>query len=216
MRRAALLLLALGSGLAPSAASQTPRVGLVVGLWSKPEPNGARRAMVQVQDLLKDPTWAQALDQNFNIRLSFHLEIWRSRQGWMDDFQRSTEWSTLIQKEPLEGQYKVTRIVLSGPEEFRFTTREELEKWVGSINLVDALPQGTGSFYYVVTLRITPLTDEEIEELERFLAGQSAAPPGPGGGSLGKSVRRFLLRLAGLPWEELEARSEKFSVTRRR
>jgi hypothetical protein len=216
MRRAAFGLLALGLGLAPSAASQTPRVGLVVGLWSKPEPNGARRAMVQVQDLLNDPTWSQALDQNFNIRLSFHMEIWRSREGWIDDFQRSTEWSTLIQKEPLEGQYKVTRIVLSGSEEFRFTTREELDKWVGSINLVDALPQGTGTFYYTVTLRITPLTDEEMEELERFLAGQSAVPPGPGGSSIGKSVRRFLLRLAGLPWEELEARSGKFTVTRRR
>lgn len=215
MRRRALAVLAFGLALAPSAASQTPRVGVVVGLSPQAEPNGARRPRVQVQDFLSDPRWSQALDQLFPIRFSFRLEIWRSREGWVDDFQRATEWSSVIQREPLEDQYRVTRIQLSGPEEFRFTTKEELARWIGTINLVDVLPQGTGTFYYTITLRITALTDEEMEELERFLAGQSEPQVRPERSSLGRSLRRFLLRLAGLPWEELEARSEKFTVRRR-
>lgn len=216
MRRAGLFALALGLGLATSAASQTPRVGLVVGLAPQGEPNGARRAMVQVQDLLTNPRWIQALDQQaFPIRLSFHLEIWRSRDGWIDDFQRSTDWTTIIQKEPLEEQYLVTRIVRAGPEDFRFATLDELDRWVRAPNVVDALPQGTGTFYYTVTLRITALTDQEMEELERFLAGQPDLPAGPERGSVGRWWRRFLLRMAGLPREELESRSPKFTVRRR-
>jgi len=214
MRRTGMWVLALGVGLATSAAGQTQRVGLVVGL-APAEANGARKAMVQVQDLLNDQRWAQALDQSFPIRLTFRLEIWRSRQGWIDDFQRATEWSSLIQREPLEDQYRVTRILLSGPEEFRFTTRQELDRWVRAINLVDAPPQGAGTFYYTVTLRITALSDDDMEELDRFLAGLPAEPSRERS-SIGRSVRRFLLRVAGLPWEELEVRSDKFTVTRKR
>jgi uncharacterized protein DUF4390 len=214
MRRAAFALAALGFGLVSSAASQT-RVGLVVGLYQQPEPNGARKALVQVRDLLADPRWSQALDQSFPIRLSFRLEIWHSRDGWIDAFQRATEWSTVIQWEPLEDQYRVRRILLSGEEEFRFTGREELDRWIRQINLVDALPQGTGTFYYNVKLRITALSDDDMEELERFLAGQSGASPRPERSSIGRSVRRFLLRMAGLPWEELEVKSGKFTARRR-
>jgi dsDNA-binding SOS-regulon protein len=213
MRRSALALLALGLGAVPSAVAQ-PRVGLVVGLYDKAEPNGARKALVQVKDLLADLRWSQALDQSFPIRLSFRLEIWRSREGWVDDFQRATEWSTVIQWEPLEDQYRLTRILRSGVEEFRFTSKEELDRFVRQINLVDAVPQGTGTFYYNVNLRITALSDDDMEELERFLAGQSGTPAPPQRSSIGRSVRRFLLRMAGLPWEELEVKSGKFTVRR--
>lgn len=214
--RSRFAVLGLLLSLATPVAAQ-PRVGLVVGLSPNAEPTGARKARVQVQDLLADLRWAQALEQAFPIRLNYRLEVWRSREGWVDDFQRAAEWNTVIQREPLEDQYRVQRFLLSGQEEFRFATREELERWVRQINEVDVLPQGTGTFYYTVTLRITALSDEDMEELERFLAGQAAAQPGaPGGGSsIGRSLRRFLLRMAGLPMEELEVQSERFVVRRR-
>ena len=215
MRRALLLIALLsGGGLLTAASGQTTRVGLVVGLDPQTEPNGARRALVQVQDLLRDPRWSTALDQSFPIRLTFRLEIWRSREGWIDDFQRATEWSTVIQREPLEDQYHVTRILLSGAEEFRFATQELLDHWISATNKVDALPQGTGTFYYTVTVRITALSDDDMEELERFLSGQTGAPPRERS-SIGRSLRRFLLRMAGLPWEELEAKSGKFTVKKK-
>ena len=215
MFRARLPVLLLGLALAGPAAAQTPRVALVVGL-SQPEPNGGRQAQVQMQDLLNDPAWRTALEQAFPIRLSFHLEIWRSREGWVDQFQRATDWSSVIQWEQLEDQYKVTTILRSGPEERRFATRQELENWTRSIFLVDALPEGTGTFYYNVTLSISALSDEDMEELERFLAGMPDSQIRPQQSSIGRSLRRFLLRLAGLPRAELQARSGKFAVTRRR
>jgi hypothetical protein len=214
MRR--VLFAALALGLLPTlpAFAQTPRVSLVVALGPDNLPLHARRARVQVRDLLTDKRWSDALEQLFPIRLSFRLEIWRSRDGWIDEFQRAAEWSTVIQREPLQDQYRVTRLLLSGPEEFRFDTRDKLEQWLRYTTEVDALPGGTGSFYYTVTLTITALSNEDMEALERFLAGQPAAPAQPENNSIGKRVRQFLLRIAGLPWEELEVRSEKFRVAR--
>ncbi len=214
LRRALPILLALAPALPVTA--QTPRVSLSVTLSPPVTPTGARRPRVQVRDLLADPRWSQALiEQSFPLRLSFRLEIWRSREGWIDEFQRAAEWSTVIQFEPLEEQFHVTRLFLSGPEEFRFATRDSLERWIRSINEVDALPQGTGTFYYNVTLTITALSDADMEELDRFLNGD-VGPPKPSQGSLGRSVRRFLLRVAGLPWDELELRSDKFRIVGRR
>lgn len=213
MRRLLLAALAWGSLAAVPAVAQAPRVAVSVALGPDNLPFHARRARVQVKDLLGDKRWSDALEQLFPIRLSFRLEIWRSRDGWIDEFQRAAEWSIVIQREPLQDQYRVTRILLSGPEEFRFATRDLLEKWLGYATEVDALPEGTGNFYYTVTLTITALSNQDMEALERFLAGQPAAPAEPENNSIGKRVRQFLLRIAGLPWEELEVRSEKFKVT---
>ena len=210
MRRTPILLLLLGLAMAAPAAAQT-RVSLVVRLAPPRDPTGARRAWVTVKDLLADSRWSQALEQSFPIRLSFRLEIWRSRAG-LDEFQRATEWSTVVQRQPLEDQYRVTQILLSGPVEHRYSTRDELIKALGTTSEIDALPTGTGTFYYNVTLRITALSDEDMEELERFLAGDTNAPPASERSSIGRSVRRFLLRVAGLPWTELEARSEMFRI----
>jgi hypothetical protein len=212
MLRVFAAVLALGSLLAAPAAAQRPKVGLTVRLGPDTFPRGVRYAHVQVRSLFADPDWANALDQSFPIRLTYRMEIWRSRDGWIDEFQRATEWSTVIQYEPLQDQYRVTELLLSGPVETRFQTRDELARWIGITREVDALPVGAGSFYYDVKLRISALSDEDMEEIEQFLAGGQATPSRPERSSIGRSFRRFLLRLAGLPGEELTVRTERFRV----
>ena len=201
MLRILAAVLALGSLLTAPAAAQRPKVGLSVQLGPDTFPRGVRYARVQVRSLFADPDWADALDQSFPIRLTYRMEIWRSRDGWIDEFQRATEWSTVIQYEPLQDQYRVTELLLSGPVETRFQTRDELARWIGITREVDALPVGAGSFYYDVKLRISALSDEDMEEIEQFLAGGQATPTRPERSSIGRSFRRFLLRLAGLPGE---------------
>jgi hypothetical protein len=212
MLRVLAAVLALGSLLTAPAAAQRPKVGLSVRLGPDTFPRGVRYAHVQVRSLFADPDWADALDQSFPIRLTFRMEIWRSRDGWIDEFQRATEWSTVIQYEPLQDQYRVTELLLSGPVESRFQTRDELSRWIGITREVDALPVGAGSFYYDVKLRISALSDEDMEEIEQFLAGGQATPARPERSSIGRSFRRFLLRLAGMPGEELTVRTERFRV----
>jgi hypothetical protein len=212
MLRILAAVLAFGSLLTAPAAAQRPKVGLSVQLGPDTFPRGVRYARVQLRSLFADPDWANALDQSFPIRLTYRMEIWRSRDGWIDEFQRATEWSTVIQYEPLQDQYRVTELLLSGPVETRFQTRDELARWIGITREVDALPVGAGSFYYDVKLRISALSDEDMEEIEQFLAGGQVTPSRPERSSIGRSFRRFLLRLAGLPGEELTVRTERFRV----
>lgn len=207
---AASLLWGAFAAVAPLA-SQAPRVNLMVTLAPEKNPGAGRRPWIQVRDLLADRRWSDALDQAFPIRMQFRLEIWRSREGWLDDFQRATEWTMVIQREPLQDVYRVTRILLQGPEQFQFATRDDLARWVRQVNQVEVLPRGTGTFYYNVLLRITALSDEDMEELERFLAGDTATTPRQPS-SIGRSLRRFLLRLGGLPLQDLDERSERFVV----
>ena len=211
MRRFLLpLLLCVALGI-PGAAAQAPRVNLSVRLAPDSLPNGARRPWIQIRNLIPDPTWSEALDNAFPVRLEFRLEIWRGRDGWIDDFQRATEWNVVIQREPLQDVYRVTRFLLSGPEEFRFATRDELDAWIRQVNQIDAVPRGTGSFYYNVTLRISALSNEDMEELERFLSGDPNAPKHQAS-PLIRALRGFFLRMAGLPQQTLEAKSERFVV----
>jgi hypothetical protein len=212
MRRAALFVLLFGAGLGGSGAfAQAPRVNLSVRLAPDSMPNGARRPWIQVRNLIPDPIWSEALDKTFPVRLEFRVEIWRGRDGWIDDFQRATEWSVVIQREPLQDIYRVTRILLSGPEEFRFATRDELDAWIRQVNQIDVVPRGAGSFYYNVSLRISALSQEDMEELERFLSGDPNAPRHQAS-PLIRALRGFFLRMAGLPQQTLEAKSERFTV----
>jgi hypothetical protein len=211
MVRRSLGLLLVGLLAGPRLAAQAnPRVSLLVSLHPEEDARGARKPQVQLRDLLADKRWSQALDQAFPIRLTFRLEIWK--EGVIDEFQRATEWTTVIQPEPLQEQYRVTVLLRAGPQEYRFNTRDELARWIGLPNVVEAVPQGRGTFYYNVSLKIIALSDEDMEELERFLAGQPDTSREPERGSLGRSLRKFLLRVAGLPLEQLEARSSVFRV----
>jgi hypothetical protein len=210
LRLLLLLLLPLALGVTNGSA-QTPRVDLSVRLSPDSMPNGARRPWIQVRNLIPDPVWSDAMDKAFPVRLEFRLEIWRGREGWIDDFQRATEWNVVIQREPLQDVYRVTRFLLSGPEEFRFATRDELDAWIRQINQIDVLPRGSGSFYYNVILRISALSNEDMEELERFLSGDPNAPRHQTS-ALIRALRGFFLRLAGLPQQTLEARSDRFTV----
>jgi len=211
MRRLPLLALVLGLVSAGTVEAQQ-RVELRVSLGPDTFPMHARAPRVQVSNLLADKRWSDALDKLFPIRLDYRLEIWRSREGWIDEFQRAAEWATVVQREPLQDQYRVTLLLLSGPQEHRFPTREEVARYLNYTNEVDALPRGTGTFYYTVTLSITALTEADIERLERFLAGQPAAPAGPSRNSLGRRFQNVLLRMAGLPWDQREEKSPPFRV----
>jgi hypothetical protein len=212
MRRLSLLALLVGLVSAAPVGAQEQRVELRVSLGPDSFPMKARAARVTVRNLLADRRWSDALEQLFPVRLDYRMEIWRSRGGWIDEFQRATEWSTVVQKEPLQDQYRVTLLLLSGPQELRFPTQNELARYLNYTNEVDALPKGTGTFYYTVTLTITALSEKDIEALERFLAGQPAAPAVPERSSLMQRFRQILLRAAGLPWDELEGKSPPFRV----
>jgi hypothetical protein len=215
MRRS-LLLLALATGLGSPAGAQSGRVSVELGL-DEPQRGRAPLPVVSLRNLVGDARWIDALDRSLPIVVGHRLELWRSREGWIDELVRSFEWQVIVTKEPLQEEYAVT-VILAGsrPQRpTRFTDRDSALAHLQRPTKIDLTPSRGGRYYYTLAARLTALTDADMDQLERFLAGeQDLEISDRGGTAVGRAVRRFLLRIAGLPSEVLVNRSAQFVVER--
>jgi hypothetical protein len=147
--------------------------------------------------------------------LHYRVEVWRSRDGWFDVFARQAEWDVLVRHEPLLDQYTLLTFVGPTRQERRYATLDALGAALSFAYQVNVRPAESGRYYYAASLQVSTLSDSDLDELERFLAGDLKAEERGGenlGDALGRGATRFLLRLAGLPSLRLEARSELFVV----
>jgi hypothetical protein len=159
--------------------------------------------------------WLAALRSGLPVRLHYRVEVWRSRGAWFDTFERQAEWDVLVRHEPLLDQYTLLRFVGAARQERRYATLDALGAALAFAYQVNVRPIDPGRYYYAASLQVTTLSDSDLDELERFLAGDLNGTPERGqnlGDALGRGATRFLLRLAGLPTLSLEARSEHFIV----
>ena len=62
------------------------------------------------RNLLEDTPWLRTPAQGLPVRLQYRLEIWRSREAWLDDVVRQLEWTIVVRHEPLLDQFTVTRL----------------------------------------------------------------------------------------------------------
>jgi len=209
---AALVALSLGAaGALPG--QQLPPVHLDVRLTS-PSASGSRAPIVQSRDLLSDDRWVSALRSGLPVRLHYRLEVWRSREGWFDNFERQTQWDVVVRHEPLLDQYSLLTIIAGRGQERRYATIDALSAALGFSFQVNVKPTQSGRYYYAATLEISTLSDSDLDELRRFLEGDPDDAGGKDkvGDVLGRGATRLLLRLAGLPTLRLEARSGAFEV----
>jgi hypothetical protein len=147
--------------------------------------------------------------------MKYRVEVWRVRSDWFDALERAFEWETVVQYEPLTDQYAKTVFFGGSPRSFqRFQTLQELERDLEKVNQVNISPAASGQYYFTATLQIRTLNDEEVEELERFLQGEPEHDRPNEPGAVSRAAKRLLLRFGGLPYEELEAKSERFEVRR--
>ncbi|MFI5234235.1 MAG: DUF4390 domain-containing protein [Gemmatimonadales bacterium] len=215
MRRA-LLFVAAAVLLGPrTLRAQDVEVALAVDLTPDTATNGARQALIQINHLLDDPRIDAMLGSGFPVRLHYRLELWRSRSGWLDAFERSVEWDVLVRHEPLLDQYTVTTVDSRRTRTDRYAGREGLAAGVHRLTRIAIQPTRAAQYYYVVTLDVTTLSDTDIKELETFLQGD-VGPAATGtedvGSALGRGVRRLLLHVVGLPSLRLETRSTSFRL----
>jgi hypothetical protein len=196
------------------AAQALPSVRLDVRLTA-PAPSGARAPIVQSKNLLSDGRWVSALRSGLPVRLHYRLEVWRSRDGWFDNFERQTQWDVVVQHEPLLDQYSLLTLVGGRGQERRYATLDALSAALGFSFQVNVQPGRAGRYYYAAALEISTLSDSDLDELRRFLEGDPDDPGGKGkaGDVLGRGATRLLLRIAGLPTLRLEARSASFEIT---
>jgi uncharacterized protein DUF4390 len=209
----ALLILA---PLSHPAAQQSHSVRLLVTLAPDSAPGGARAPIVRSENLLGgDNRWLSALRSGLPVRLHYRVEVWQSREGWFDIFTRQAEWDVLVRHEPLLDQYTLLTFAGARRQERRYATLDALGAALAFAYLVNVRPTEEGRYYYAASLQVSTLSDSDLDELERFLAGdlgRAAQGGGNFGDALGRGATRFLLRLAGLPSLRLEAKSDRFSV----
>jgi hypothetical protein len=207
----------LGTVAAGNLAAQEPQpVRLHVILTQDSSPRGARAPIVRSENLLvPESRWLQALRSGLPVRLHYRVEVWRSRDGWFDNFARQVEWDVVVRHEPLLDQYTLLTLVGARRQERRYATLDALGAALAFAYQVNVRPEEKGSYYYAGLLQVSTLSDSDLDELERFLAGDLGQSDQGGesfGDALGRGTTRFLLRLAGLPSLRLEARSPRFVV----
>lgn len=195
------------------AAAQSRSVTVSMSLDTATNRTGGRKPIISLRGLLADTRWYEALENSLPIVVSYSLETWRSRDGWIDEFSGLVEWQAIIIKEPLQEEYAITRIAGGRPERpLRFAVRDSAIRELDKPQRVEWMPQRPGRFYYTLSVRITALSDRDMDQLERFLAGDPTLETPEPGTTVGRGIRRFLLRIAGLPSQVLGARSEQFDV----
>jgi hypothetical protein len=197
------------------ATAQSQPVRLTVRLAADSAPSGSRVPVVRSENLLSDGRWLSALRSGLPVRLHYRVEVWRSRGGWFDAFERQAEWDVVLRHEPLLDQYTVLTIFSGRVQERRYATLDALGTALAFAYQISVRPTAAGRYYYTAAMEISTLSDSDLDELQRFLEGDlgEVAQGEEGvGDALGRGATRFLLRLAGLPSLRLEVRSTTFQV----
>ena len=189
-------------------------VRLEVRLTPDSAPRGARAPVVRSDNLLGDGRWLSTLRSGLPVRLHYRVEVWRSRNGWLDQLTRQVYWDVVVRHEPLLDQYTLLTIFGSRVQERRYATLDALTAALAFAYQINVSPTEAGSYYYTTTLEVSTLSDSDLDELERFLEGDLEPARGREGigDALGRGATRFLLRLAGLPSLRLEARTQRFAI----
>src|SRR5215213_769547 len=205
------LVIGMGAARPDLAAGQGAQgVRLTVRLAADSTASGSRAPVVRSENLLGDGRWLSALRSGLPVRLHYRVEVWRSRGGWFDAFERQAEWDVVLRHEPLLDQYTVLTIFSGRVQERRYATLDALTAALAFAYQISVRPAVAGRYYYTASMEISTLSDSDLDELQRFLEGdlgEVAQGDEGAGNALGRGATRFLLRLAGLPSLRLEVRS---------
>jgi hypothetical protein len=197
-------------------AQEPSDVRLRVTLAADSTLSGSRSPIVRSENMLSSNSrWLSTLRSGLPVRLHYRVEVWRSRGAWFDTFERQTEWDVLVRHEPLLDQYTMLTFVGAARQERRYATLDALGAALAFAYQVNVRPIEAGRYYYAASLQVSTLSDSDLDELDRFLAGdlnENNEGDDDLGDALGRGATRFLLRLAGLPSLRLEARSQHFNV----
>jgi len=153
-------------------AQAAPVVRLHVALTPDSTSSGARAPVVRSENLLAgDSRWLTALRSGLPVRMHYRVEVWRSRDGWFDTFARQAEWDLLVRHEPLLDQYTLLTFAGANRQERRYATLDALGAALAFAYQINIRPADEGHYYYAASLQVSTLSDSDLDELERFLAG---------------------------------------------
>lgn len=166
---------------------------------------------VIVGNVLEDDALEGAVRSGLPLRMRFRLELWRDRV--IDDLVDEFAWGAVVAFEPLERRFIAG--LLPGDSLGSHPSWEAVRRVVERAYHPAIAAPGPGRYYYIGVLEIETLSLSDLNELERWLRGE-LEPAVRGrrsvGGAIGTGLKRFLIRILGLPARRYEVRSEPFVV----
>lgn len=208
MRRFLLLVILALFAAAPVAA----QIDATVNVQLFPDSVAGPHARVRVRSLLDDPSWRNAVNNSYPVRLEWTVQLWQRGGGFLGLGGKAgpkAEWKEMIQRNSILGVYELTTEVAGehiAPQQF--SSIDVLAYEIGRAReLVDFGPRSSGNWYYRVTLKLSTLTEDEITKLDRFSSSTQRGDADPG--ALQKLINRVLLNI-NLPSATLTDESPVF------
>lgn len=168
------------------------------------------RPAVRVDGLLRDPALREAVQNGLPLRFEFRIEMWRKEDPF-DQLAGVQTISRAILRAPLGEGYTLD----DGRVQRRYSTMAGAEAALQAALQPALRPETGGRFYYLARLNVETLSASDLDELRHWLRGEARpAVEGskPVGRAVERGVRRFFVRLLGLPTRRYEARTPIFAV----
>jgi hypothetical protein len=162
---------------------------VVLGLWGIPAFPDAAHALeldlgtprlrgayvwidARLSDLIPDPV-ERSLSRGMPATLQLHVEVWRRRTAWFDHMDGSFDASVRIRYEVWDDAYRIERsgaptTTLASLDSVRALLERPIELPARRASLLDP----NARYFLVVTATLTPLTVEDVQEMEGWLSGE--------------------------------------------
>ncbi len=168
---------------------------------------------MEIGDLFGEAGLVHALHSGLPLRIEIVVQLWK--HGFIFDHERGrADWRASVVYDPLEQRYQVT----TGPRGADVTEVDSIADVRSVLQRAFSVPlepHESGRFYYLGQVVVQTLSLSDLEELQRWLHGD-LAPAVAGqdkvGDALGQGLKRFLVRILGLPARRFQVRTPEFNV----
>jgi hypothetical protein len=158
--------------------------------------------------VMRDRALRDALQNGLPLRFHCRVELWLKAEPF-DQLVGVQEMSRALLRAPLGEGYTLD----DGRVQRRYSTMLAAETALQGALAPTLFPRTGGRHYYLVRLNVETLSLDELDELRRWLRGESAsAEAGRAPRGVERGVRRIFVRLLGLPSRRYEARTAIFRV----
>ncbi len=194
-------------GLASPAFAASPRMQVRAGLaqWERNDV-----VVPVVVDHALDPASLHVVRRGVPARLDVTVELWRARSGWFDKVVTTQSYGYRVQYDLWRDRFAVhlpTGRVLDTRDSVQVERALAAPVMVHVLHAADAR---IGARYYVVArATVTPLSTDDLKELETWLLGSSG---GEGVLSTGGYVGAFLKNVVGVESRAAQLRGEPFAL----
>jgi len=204
---------AIALGLAPAAIAGND-VGLVV------DPVEFVRGAISVSYRVESPftpRLEETLEQGMPATIAYEVGVWKRRTFWFDKSIVALRREHKVAYVPWANSFRVRSGFGMGARTRSVVSLDSLKTWLFEERRLAVVPaaalDSTGTYYVTVRVTIRPVSEEDLGELEEWLAGDAPDPASTTRG-LPRSLLGIAAGLSGLGERGALVKSARFVPSR--